>query len=216
MNKSLNRKIGIALTAIPLLFSGGCATQQGNDQLMGAGAGMVGGAALGCLTGFLAGGNAGDCAKGAAIGAAVGAVTGWGAVKLNQYQATQVRSAQEDQQVFGLAKSVNTTQIKINKGTSTPNMVRPGDSVRLFTDYSVQLPANIDTTPVSESWTLKKDGKVLASLPPQNSQRTSGGWNADATVPIPTNAELGTYVIEHKVMAGNSYDTDESTFVVTR
>jgi hypothetical protein len=35
-------------------------------------------------------------------------------------------------------------------------------------------------------------------------------------VPIPKNAEPGTYVIEHKVQAGNSYDTDESTFVVTR
>lgn len=216
MNKASNRKKLITLAMLPLLLSGGCATQQGNDQLMGAGAGLVGGAALGCLTGFLAGGDASGCAQGAAIGAAVGAVTGWGAVKLSQYQATQVRSPQEDQQVYGLANSVNTTQVKINKGTSTPNMVRPGDSVKLFTDYSVQLPTNISSTPVSETWTLKKDGNVLATLPPQNSERTSGGWNADATVPIPTNAELGTYVIEHKVIAGNSYDTDESTFVVTR
>ncbi|MDD2760648.1 MAG: hypothetical protein PHH11_10195 [Methylomonas sp.] len=216
MQKAINPRILVALTALPLLLNGGCATQQGNDQLMGAGAGMVGGAALGCLTGFLAGGNANGCAKGAAIGAAVGAVTGWGAVKVAQYQASQVRSAQEDQQVYGLTKSVNATQIKINKGTSTPKMVRPGESVKLFTDYSVQLPSSMGSTPVAESWTLKKDGKVLAELPPQNNQRTAGGWNADATVPIPTNAELGTYVIEHKVLAGSSYDTDESTFVVSR
>lgn len=216
MNKAFNRKNLNAIVLLPMLMAGGCATQQGNDQLMGAGAGMAGGAVLGCLTGFLASGDAGGCAKGAAIGAAVGVVTGWGAVKVSQYQATQVRTAQEDQQIYGLTKSVNDTQVKINKGTSTPNMVRPGDSVKLFTDYSVQLPAKMKTTPVSESWTLKKDGKVLADLPPQNNQRTSGGWNADATVPIPTNAELGTYVIEHKVLAGNSYDTDESTFVVTR
>lgn len=216
MNMAFKRKHLVALALVPVLMTGGCATQQGNDQLMGAGAGMAGGAALGCLTGFLASGHAGGCATGAAVGAAVGAVTGWGAVKLSQYQATQVRSAQEDQQIYGLTKSVNATQVKINKGTSTPNLVRPGDSVKLFTDYSVQLPANMSTTPVSESWTLKKDGKVLAELPPQNNQRTSGGWNADATVPIPTNAELGTYVIEHKILAGNSYDTDESTFVVSR
>lgn len=216
MNMAFNRKHLIALALFPVLMTGGCATQQGNDQLMGAGAGMAGGAALGCLTGFLASGHAGGCATGAAVGAAVGAVTGWGAVKLAQYQSTQVRSAQEDQQIYGLTKSVSATQVKINKGTSTPSMVKPGDSVKLFTDYSVQLPANMSSTPVSESWVLKKDGKILADLPPQNNQRTSGGWNADATVPIPTNAELGTYVIEHKVLAGNSYDTDESTFVVSR
>ncbi|MGZ4960077.1 MAG: hypothetical protein ACXV7J_12545 [Methylomonas sp.] len=216
MSELFNRKHLVALALCPVLMTGGCATQQGNDQLTGAGIGMAGGAALGCLTGFLAGGDAGGCAKGAAIGAVTGAVAGWGTVKVSQYQATQVRTAQQDQQIYGLTKAVNTTQVKINKGTSMPNMVRPGDSVKLLTDYSVQLPANTSTTPVSESWILKKDGRVLADLPPQNNQRSSGGWSADATVPIPTNAELGTYVIEHKVLAGNSYDTDESTFVVTR
>ncbi len=216
MNKSFPQKNVLALAVLPILITTGCATQQGTDQLTGAGVGMVGGAALGCLTGFLASGDAGGCATGAAVGAAVGAVTGWGAVKLSQYQASQVRSAQEDQQIYGLTQSVNATQVKINKGTSTPAMVRAGDSVKLFTDYSLHLPANMSASPVSESWVLKKDGKVLAELPPQNNQRTSGGWNADATVPIPTNAEPGTYVIEHKVLAGSSYDTDESTFVVTR
>jgi len=215
MNTTLNHKKTIcAFLLCPLLLSA-CATQQGNDQLMGAGAGAVGGAALGCLIGLAAGGGRG-CATGAAIGAATGAVAGWGAVKLSQYQATQVRTPQEDQRLYGLTKSVDTAQVKINKGTSKPGMVKPGESVKLFTDYSLQLPTKQSTAQVAESWTLKKDGKVLADLPPQNNQRTSGGWNADATVPIPANASPGTYVIEHKVAAGNSYDTDESTFVVAK
>ena len=214
MNTIFNHKSISAFMLCPLLLAG-CATQQGNDQLIGAGGGALGGAALGCLIGLAAGGGKG-CATGAAIGAATGAVVGWGAVKLSQYQASQVRTPQEDQRLYGLTKSVDTTQVKINKGTSTPGTVRPGGSVRLFTDYSVQLPPKQNTAPVSESWTLKKDNKVLAELPPQNNQRTSGGWNADATVPIPTNASPGTYVIEHKVASGNSYDTDESSFVVAR
>ncbi|MDD1621985.1 MAG: protein kinase [Methylococcaceae bacterium] len=106
--------------------------------------------------------------------------------------------------------------IKINKGTSTPKTVRQGESVKLLMNYSVQLPANMSSTQVSESWILKKDGKVLANLAPQAGERTSGGWSADATVPIPTNAEPGTYVIEHRIQTGNRYDTDESTFTVTR
>jgi len=64
--------------------------------------------------------------------------------------------------------------------------------------------------------TLKKDGKVLANLPPETNQRTSGGWSSDASIPIPTGAQPGTYVIEHKVRAGASYDSVESVFVVSR
>ena len=215
MNNTFSKKNLIALALCPSLMVG-CATQQGNDQLMGAGAGALGGAALGCLTGFIAGGNAGSCGTGAAIGAGVGIVAGWGAVKLSQYQASQVRTANADQQMFGMTKPVDTTQVKIRKGSSTPRTVKPGDSVKLTTDYSVVLPPNVPSTKVAESWTLQKDGKVLAALPQQNSDRASGGWDVDATVPIPTNAELGTYVIEHKVQAGTSYDTGESTFLVTK
>jgi len=214
MNTIFNHKSLSAFLLCPVLLSG-CATQQGNDQLVGAGAGAAGGAALGCLIGLAAGGGRG-CAIGAAAGAVTGAAAGWGVVKYQQYQASQVRTPQEDQRLYGLAKSVDTTQVKINKGTSKPGTVKPGESVKLFTDYSVQLPAKQKTAPVSESWTLKKDGKVLAELPPQNNQRTSGGWNADATVPIPKSASPGTYVIEHKVASGDSYDTDESTFVVAK
>ncbi|MBS1212635.1 MAG: hypothetical protein H6R26_1252 [Proteobacteria bacterium] len=210
-------KTGTALAAAftTILFSG-CATQQGSDQLMGAGGGLLGGAALGCLTGYLATGHSSGCATGAAIGAATGAVTGWAAVKISQYQAEQVRSAQDDQRMYGLTRPVDSTQVKIRKGTSDPGMVRPGETVRVATDYSLMLPPGTPTTAVAESWVLKKDGKVLADLPPQRNQRASGGWSADASIPIPGNAATGTYVIEHKVQAGTSYDTDDSVFVVSR
>lgn len=214
MNNTLGRKNLIALALCPVLLAG-CATQQGNDQLMGAGAGALGGAALGCLIGYAAGGGSG-CATGAAIGGATGMVAGWGAVKYSQYQSEQVRTVQQDQSLYGLTKSVASPQVKINKGVSEPKSVRPGGSVNLATDYSVQLPNTMAATLVAESWTLKKDGQVLADLPAKTSQRTAGGWAANATIPIPGNATPGTYVIEHKVQSGNSYDTDESTFLVSR
>ena len=37
---------------------------------------------------------------------------------------------------------------------------------------------------------------------------------ATKTLPIPQNAEPGTYVVETKVQAGSSYDTDEAVFIV--
>ncbi|MBS4052595.1 MAG: hypothetical protein KGZ69_15545 [Methylomonas sp.] len=191
----------------------GCANTQGNDLLKGAGLGALSGAALGCAIGLAAGGGSG-CAKGAAIGAVSGAVVGWGTVQYQQYQASQVRSVNEDQRLYGLAKSVDTAQVKINKTSSTPSPVRPGGSVQISTDYSIRLPSTETVSPVSESWTLKKDGQVLAALPQQESQRASGGWNANAVIPIPSGAANGTYVIEHKVQSGNSYDLNLSTFDV--
>ncbi len=203
---------GVLVTAIAL---SGCATQQGTDQLKGAGFGALGGAALGCVTGAIFSGASG-CATGAAVGAVTGAAVGWGAVKISQYQAEQVRSAQADQQVYGLTKAVDSTQVKIRKGTSVPGTVKPGSTVQVTTDYSVMLPKNIPSATVMESWTLKKDNQVLASLPQPSVQRVAGGWSADASIPIPDNADPGTYVIEHRVQAGTSYDTDDSVFVVAK
>ena len=183
--------------------------------MMGAGGGALIGAAAGCLIAIPFGGASG-CAKGAIAGGVVGAVTGWGVVKLNQYKAEPVRTAKADQRMYPMIKPVDSAQVKIRKGTSTPHRVKPGGTVKLSTDYSVTLPQNMQTTPITEHWVLMKDGKPLTDLPPQNSQRSSGGWVAEASIPIPKEAEPGTYVIEHTVQAGNSYDTDESTFVVSR
>jgi len=215
MNRMNQAPVIAAFLLVPMLL-GGCATQQGKDQAMGAAGGAVGGAALGCLTGWLATGRAGGCATGAAIGGAVGAVAGWGAVKISQYQAEQVRSAQADQRMYGLTKPVDSIQVKIRKGSSMPATVAPGETVKLTTDYSVMLPPDVPSTSVTEHWALMKDGKVLADLPAASVQRASGGWAADGSIPLPKNAPTGTYVVEHKVQAGNSYDTDESTFLVSK
>jgi hypothetical protein len=176
----------------------------GQQQALGAGAtGLLAGGLC-----ALAGGNPGTCA---AIGVA-GAAAGWAVTA--QYQATQVRSAQDDQRLYGLTAPVSNTQVKIRKGTSMPATVRPGSTVKLVTDYSLMTPRAMPGADVQESWVLKKDGKVLANVPPKLTHRPAGGWAADASIPIPQNAQPGTYVVEHKVQAGGSYDTDESVFVV--
>ena len=104
--------------------------------------------------------------------------------------------------------------MKIRRGSATPNTVKPGQAVNIVTDYSVVTPPNIQSVEVEESWVLKKDGKPLTTLQPQHNQRTAGGWMAKAQIPVPGNAEPGTYVIENKVQAGTSYDVDESVFYV--
>lgn len=200
------KRLAAVATAAGIVLSG-CQTT-GGTRAQATGAGV--GAALGCGVGLLVGGRAEHCLA----GAAAGGLLGWGVVKLSQYQAQQVRTTASDQRVYGLTRPVDSTQVKIRNGTSTPNRVKAGQDVKIAMDYSLMLPPDQSTTPVKESWVLKKDGKVLANLPPQTNQRSAGGWAASAAIPIPRDAKPGTYVIEHRVKAGSSYDEDESTFVV--
>ena len=200
-----NRMAVAALGACVVMS--GCQTTGGtSDQAVGAGIG----AALGCGIGLLAGGQAKYCLA----GAAAGGLLGWGVVALSEYNARQVRTTSADQRIYGLTGPVDSTQIKIRKGSSAPKKVKPGQGVKISTDYSVILPPNESGVNVTESWTLKKDGQVLMDFAPQTNRRTAGGWNADAEIPIPSDAKPGTYVVLHKVKAGSAYDEDESTFTV--
>ena len=104
--------------------------------------------------------------------------------------------------------------MKIRRGSSFPEAVNAGEVVNIVTDYSVIGAQGIDSVEVAESWVLKKDGEKLSALGPQRNQRAIGGWAAKAQIDIPSDAESGTYVLEHKVEAGTSYDVDQSVFVV--
>lgn len=190
-----------------VLFLSGCQSTGGvKDQAIGAGVG----AAIGCGIGALITRDA----KGCAAGAAIGGLVGFGAVTIAQYNATQVRSASVDKRMYGLTRPVSATQVKIRSGSASPKSVQRGGAVDIGTDYSVLLPKGLADASVTESWQLRKDGKKVADLPAQTASRSAGGWKANAQIKIPSNVPPGTYVIEHRVQSGNSYDTDESTFVV--
>jgi len=193
-------------TTATLLVGGCTSTGSVQDQAMGTGIG----AALGCGVGTLISGDS----RGCATGAAVGALVGFGTVAISQYNAKQVRSANTDARVYGISTSPNSPQVKIRQGSSVPGTVSRGDSVIITTDYSVALPRGVNRTTVTESWLLKRDGRQVAELPTKTVTRSAGGWQSDAEITIPPNVDPGTYVIEHRVKSGSSYDTDESVFVV--
>ncbi|WP_404360052.1 hypothetical protein [Methylotuvimicrobium sp. KM1] len=184
----------------------GCATTPENQQAIGAGLGAV---AAGLTTGLLTG-NVGYGLAAAAGGAALG----WGAVKLAQYSSQQVRSPAEDQSLYGFTPAANTVLVRLNKGTASPDTVTPGQQVMVASDYSLSVPQNQSIASVEETWTLKKDGKVIFEAPPQNVQRSAGGYAVNATIPIPKNASAGTYVVETKVQAGTSSDINQAVFIV--
>jgi hypothetical protein len=195
----------IALLLLPSFFAG-CATTDMNNEVLGAG----GGAAIGALLGQAIGHDT----KSTIIGAAIGAAIGWGTIKLLKSKSTPVRTAEEDVQIYGLSSHKDSPLVKIQRGTSNPKEVHAGDQVTINTDYSLQLPAGVTSTEVIESFVLKKDGEKIADLPPRTVHYGSGGYLSEGAIVIPDNAKAGTYVIEHKVQAGSSYDVDESVFLV--
>jgi len=203
----MNPKPRIVVLSLCITFMAGCATtsQEGEQQAVG----VVGGAALGCLVGAIISGT-----QGCAYGALAGAALGWGAVALQQYQANQVSSASDVPEIYGMAPSVSSPVVKIDSGTSMPSTIKRGQQVQLLTEYALQLPQGMALAEVQESWILKKDGKVLTQVPAINVQRGAGGWEVNGYLPIPATAEPGTYVIEHEVHSGTSYDKVESVFTV--
>jgi len=203
------KKIVFALAACVTLA--GCnTTQEQQDQTTGAVVGCAGGAIVGALIGG---------SRGAAIGCAAGGLIGWGTVRMSQYNAYQARSSSADQNsyrrtdpdFYALNRSGSGSAVKIRGVDASPDRARSGTTIVAVTDYSVVTRGSVN---VQESWALKKDGRQLVELKPSPQTRGSGGWESRAEFPVPSDAEPGTYVIEHRVKAGSSYDKQISTFVV--
>jgi hypothetical protein len=169
-------------------------------------------AALGCAAaGGLAGGLTGSAGIGAATFAGCGAIA---AIGIYSYHSSQVRTVQQDQQLYGYATPVNSTEVKIRNATASPEMVKAGDTVKLTLDYSVMAPSGTQNVDVKETMVLKQDGKVVQTLSDRPVKRPLGGGNSQVDFTIPAKMPAGTYVVEQKVQAGTSYDIRPTVFVV--
>jgi hypothetical protein len=201
----INRKTAVAATIAAAVSVSGCTSQEVKETAAGAGIGAV----LGCAAGAIFGGSDG-CAKGAAVGAVMGMVT----VAVQQYHARQVRSSEADRRVYGLSQPVSSPQVKIQKTSTWPTQVRPGETLDVRTDYSVRLPENQSTTGVERSWELVDVNGKNVPLGSKQISDQDGGHQGGVTVTIPKSLKPGRYTVRHKVKAGSSYDTKTSSFVV--
>lgn len=200
MNKRTNI---ICVTALTCSLSG-CASDGSLHPLAAvAGCTLVGVAvAVGTGEPGIGAGAAGGCL---AIGLAI-----------SYYQSTQVRTVEEDQKLYGygLDKSVTSTTVKIRNASATPNQVKVGEEIKAKTEYSIMVPEQGQKVEVTEISILKKDGEVLFESEPKTEMRAAGGWNMEIGIPMPEDAEPGTYVIEQRIKAGTSNDVRELPFVV--
>lgn len=202
-----HRLVTIAMCCVLLLTA--CATDPQQSQQQAAGA------LTGALLGAAVGGLAGKDVKSAIIGAAAGGVLGFAAVTLSQYQARQVRTAEEDQKVYGLTPVNTTPLVKIRSSSCTPTTVRKQGQMDFIADYSVSAPGNLHEINVEEALSVKKaDGQVLVDLMREQKVRQPGGYQVGGKIQIPASVEPGEYFIEFKIRTGTSYDVVSSVFKV--
>lgn len=193
------KPVAFVVIVCALLVTSCATTQQGQqEQAVGA----LAGAALGALVGGLIGGDW----KSAVIGATAGGLTGWAAVTLAQYQAAQVRSADEDQKIYGISRVGDTPVVKIRQAACLPERITPGQQIEVSMDYSVSPAQGTQQVVVEEQWILKKEGRQSHVIGSKSGQRAAGGYRAGGYVETPSSLEPGAYFIEHRVQAGSSYD----------
>jgi hypothetical protein len=133
----------------------------------------------------------------------------------------------------GLLEPDISTLVEIRHASSTPGRVKAGDKVTVVTDYAITVPRDIEKIEVEEIWLLKETGNIVTppqrhnrvvnlgegrtwwSLPlPKRSDLQTQNLSASAVLSVPSVAEPGTYVIEHKIRVGESYDIGASAFIV--
>jgi hypothetical protein len=168
--KSLAATLAIALAL-------GCATQEGNEQALGA---VLGGAAGGTIC-AIAGGNSAECVASAAGGALVG----WGIVKVKQTMEKRTE----------LAQNASKPAVLIRNYQIDPPAVAPGQAMTASTTYDLLSPKSVGPRPVTQTFKIQTlDGKEVNTFTPMQGQmKEQGRYEVGWEIPIPKKAPPGQY-----------------------
>ncbi len=201
----------IVSLSVTLAFCGslllGCASQRQTEQL----GGFVIGAVIGGLAAAIA---SDDELEAVPVGAAAGGLVGWAIMAGVQYGTRQASVDEESGSMVASAGGLEATVVKIARATSAPETVVPGGTLAISTGYSVDPAPGDFSVEVEESWVLRKDGLDLVVLEKSGVLRTKGSWVAEPTLTVPESAAPGAYEVEHRVVAGTSYDVVSSAFLI--
>jgi hypothetical protein len=191
----LGRRLLAASLCLLLAAQGlaGCAettTGQGQSKGVATTVGAATGAATGAIVGLVAGNKKG-AAIGAAAGALIGGFVGW---QVGEYRARQVRDRE------AAAKSINYTPAqgvvaKIDRTSTTPQQLRPGDEIMLHTSYTVLAPSDRGQIKVKETRTIFFNGHELGQLTRER-EGPAGSYDTEQPLALPPDAAEGRYQVQ--------------------
>ncbi|MGH8532432.1 MAG: protein kinase domain-containing protein [Gammaproteobacteria bacterium] len=141
----------------------------------------------------------------------------WDAARTRLDEAAVI--APESEAVAGLRdelKARATRQISIREVTPSLARVRPGETVRFYTTYSLSLPESDTEAHVKATWVLLRGGRKIGRAGIDNRYARAGLNTAVTELTLPPRTASGQYTVEHRVQVGNSFDVAHSRFVLAR
>ncbi len=127
--------------------------------------------------------------------------------------------APQSETVAGLGdelKASQTRQVSIREVTPSRARVRPGETVRFYTGYSLTLPASDNEAHVKATWVLLRGGRKIGREGIDNRYARAGLNTAVTELTLPSRTASGQYTVEHRVQVGESFDVAHSSFVLAR
>lgn len=207
MQNNRRKFVALGLCCVLILVSFvSCATveqtvQERPKTVIGAAAGVAGGALLGGLIFKSAGG--------AIVGGLLGGLAGG---LIGNAMEAQPKDRAATAKEYGYSPTQGTF-IRIEKVQVEPTTIKPGEQVTLVTQYALLTPQPEQPITVTERWEIRQ-GNTLTGNPVLKLQRQDGTWASAIPVTLPSTATAGIYRVAVAVEAGGKRSTAETTFTV--
>ena len=104
--------------------------------------------------------------------------------------------------------------VRIQRASASLSSVSPGDTVKFFTEYSLNLPTNVKYELVEVHWALKRDGHRLGEEGVALRMVKAGTNIATNEFTLPSYMKPGRYTVEHKVQVNGQSDLGQTYFTV--
>ena len=203
----VHKIIAVALVLLLSVSFMSCTTPSGTyDPGRSTAAGALGGAAAGAAIGSIIGAATGSPATGAWVGAASGAIVGGiGGALYARHMNQQTRNRAAAAQQYNYSGSQGAV-VDINEVRVSPTSVRPGQSIDIYTTYTILTPQDTPAQ-VTLYREVRRNGQVVGQ--PHSAQATNqNGTHQDRVAfTVPSSAPPGSYTVTNRI--ASSYGSAE-------
>ncbi len=201
----------VVLLSVSLLS---CATPSGTyEPGKSAAAGALGGAAAGAALGSIIGAATGSPGTGAWVGAATGAVAGGiGGALYARHMNQQMRNRELAARQYNYS-SARGVLVDVSQATTTPNTVRPGQTVDMSMTYTVLNPDNTPTR-VTLYREVRQNGQTVGQPNTEQVMNQNGTFQDRVSFTVPSVAGPGIYTVSNRVLTDYGSAERTSSFTV--
>ena len=209
----VHRIIAVALVLLLSVSFMSCTTPSGTyDPGRSTAAGAAGGAVAGAAIGSIIGAATGSPATGAWVGAASGAIVGGvGGALYARHMNQQMRSREMAAQQYNYSASRGAV-VDINEVRATPTTVRPGQTVDIFTTYTILTPQDTPAQ-VTLYREVRRNGQVVGQPHSVQARNQNGTYQDRVGFTVPRSAPPGNYTVNNRV--ASAYGTAERSAFFT-